>query len=68
MYEVPLTDCPWGGRDAPLAANATELVAMCLRFARDGDVGAGGSDGGVRVPLAAMVTMKRGFRDARTME
>jgi hypothetical protein len=31
----------------------------------DGDVGAGGSDGGVRVPLAAIVMVKRAIRDAR---
>jgi hypothetical protein len=30
-------------------------------------VGAGGSDGGVRVPLAAMVMVKVAVRDARTM-
>jgi hypothetical protein len=32
-------------------------LSASLRFATDGDVGAGGSDGGVRVPLAVAVAM-----------
>lgn len=50
-------DCPCADTDAPLAT--IDLVAACLRFASDGDCGAGGSVGGVRVPLAAMVMVKR---------
>jgi hypothetical protein len=42
-----------------------ELVATCFRFAGEGDEGAGGSVGGVRVPLADMVMVKRAVRDAR---
>jgi hypothetical protein len=56
-------DCPCADTDAPLAT--IELVAACLRFARDGDVGACGRDGGVRVPLAAMVMVKREACDSR---
>lgn len=42
-----------------------DLVATCFRFAGEGDEGAGGSVGGVRVPLADMVMVKRAMRDAR---
>lgn len=58
-YVLLVTDCPCAGTDAPLTT--TELVAACFRFARDGDVGAGGREGGVRVPLAAMVMVKVDF-------
>lgn len=39
--------------DAPL--RATECEAACFRFAMEGEAGAGGSAGGVRAPLVAMV-------------
>jgi hypothetical protein len=52
-YVMPAADCPCADTDAPLGTIGP--VASCLRFANDGDAGAGGSDGGVRVPLAAMV-------------
>ena len=72
----PITACRGGafpftagacvGVDAPLVAIAR--VSSSLRFAADGDAGAGGSDGGVRVPLAAaMVTLGLLFGDARVM-
>jgi hypothetical protein len=51
-----LADSPCADTDAPL--ETIELAAACFRFARDGDVGAGGSVGGVRTPLAAMVMVK----------
>jgi hypothetical protein len=51
----PFALCPCAGPDAPLGTIA--WVSGSLRFAADGEVGASGSDGGVRVPLAAaMVT------------
>jgi hypothetical protein len=58
--------CPCAGPDAPLAT--IELVAACFRFAMDGDVGAGGRAGGVRVPLAAMVMVIRDARDVVGVE
>jgi len=52
--------------DAPLATCAS--VSVRFRFASDGDAGAGGSDGGVRAPLAeAMVMGVRAVRDAGAM-
>jgi hypothetical protein len=51
--------------NAPL--ETIDLVAACFRFAAEGEVGAGGSDGGVRVPLADIVMVKRAVRDARAM-
>jgi hypothetical protein len=60
-----LADCPCADTDAPV--ETIELAAACFRFARDGDVGAGGSVGGVRAPLAAMVMVKGAVRDARAM-
>jgi hypothetical protein len=52
-YVLPAADCPCADTDAPLGTIGP--VASCFRFTSDGDAGAGGSDGGVRVPLAAMV-------------
>jgi hypothetical protein len=66
VYGVVLVGCPCAGSDAPL--DTIELVATCFRFANEGEAGAGGSDGGVRVPLAAMVLLKRAARDAREMQ
>lgn len=56
MYVVPFADLPWAGSDAPL--ETIELVATCFRFAKEGDVAAGGNEGGVRVPLAVILELK----------
>jgi hypothetical protein len=62
-YVLLSAGCPCADPNAPLAT--IELVAACFRFAMDGDVGAGGRAGGVRVPLAAMMMVQRAIRDAR---
>lgn len=52
VYMLLAVVCPCADTNALFGT--IELVATCFRFAADGDAGAGGSDGGVRVPLAAM--------------
>jgi hypothetical protein len=60
----PFALCPCAGPDAPLGTIA--WVPGSLRFVADGEVGASGSDGGVRVPLAAaMMTSGCCWRCAR---
>jgi hypothetical protein len=60
---VSFAPSPCAGVDAPLAAMAWGSAS--LRFEAEGELGAGGSDGGVRVPLAAaMVTFAGCWRCA----
>lgn len=69
------TDCSeWLASSAVLVAAAVDApldtiasVSERFRFASDGDAGAGGSEGGVRVPLAAAMVMMGAVRDAGAM-
>ena len=58
---MPLAILPRAVVDAPLGRLAS--VSVRLRFAIEGDVGAGGSDGGVRAPLATAMVMAAAVRD-----
>lgn len=49
---APLASFAGAGGDAPLAMTAS--VSVRFRFASEGDVGAGGRDGGVRSPLVVV--------------
>ena len=62
---VPFEASFCAAADAPL--ESTTAVSACLRLATDGDSGAVGSEGGVRVPLAAAMVMKGAIRDARAV-
>ena len=53
-YVSLLGSVDWPGPDADAPLRARECVALSLRFAMDGEAGAGGRAGGERVPLAAM--------------
>lgn len=62
---VPFAGFAGATGDAPLARSVPTSVRF--RFARDGDAGAGGGDGGVRVPLVVVAAIVKGtaFRDRR---
>jgi hypothetical protein len=65
--DAPLTSCAGAVLGAPLGSAAS--VSVRLRFAGDGDgdEGAAGSVGGVRVPLAVAMVMAGAVRDAGAM-
>lgn len=64
-YAFPFAIVPCADGDAPLGTMAR--VPVSFRFATDGEAGAGGSDGGVRVPLAVAMVTTGAVGDARVM-
>lgn len=62
-WVVPLAIVPCSDADVPLATIACEVVSF--RFATEGDMGAGGSEGGARASSAAAMATMGAVGDAR---